>query len=111
MALGQNIIPLDLQSIQVYLKSNKWVLSAPTDFMTHIYTIDVDNRVGSFFQLASTSAVRISNLLPESFYTLCAYLVNNYGAVSPVNCLQLSTMAWGTIIKANLKFTKVLNSQ
>ena len=64
MLLGQNMAPLDTQSIQIYIKSNKWVISAPSDFMSHIYTTDVDNRLGQFFQVASTTAVRISNLLP-----------------------------------------------
>lgn len=64
MILGQNMTPLDTQSIQVYIKSNKWSISAPSDFMSHIYTTDVDSRLGQFFQLASTTAVRISNLLP-----------------------------------------------
>jgi hypothetical protein len=64
MVLGQNVAPLDLQSIQVNLKSNNWLLSAPSDFMNHVYTTDVDNRLAQFFQTASTTTVRISNLLP-----------------------------------------------
>lgn len=64
MILGQNQTPLDLQSIQVYIKSNIWVLSAQTDFMTHLSTVDKDNRLNQFFQIASTATIRISNLVP-----------------------------------------------
>lgn len=111
MMLGQNQTPLDLQSIQIYLKSNKWYLKSPSGFMTHIYASDVDNRLGQFFQTASTSIVRINNLLPESFYTLCTYIVNSFGVQSSSKCIQLSTMSWGTVIKASLRFTRTLTAQ
>ena len=87
MMLGQNQTPLDLQSIQIYLKSNTWYLKSPSSFMAHIYATDVDNRLGQFFQAASTSIVRINNLIPESFYTLCAYIVNSFGVQSSSRCI------------------------
>jgi hypothetical protein len=78
LMLGQNMSPLDIQSIQVYIKSNTWILSAESNFLNHIYTNDLDNRLGQFFQTASTTTVRIQNLIPETFYTLCAYIVNSF---------------------------------
>jgi histidine ammonia-lyase len=71
----------------------------------------LDNRLGQFFQSASTSTLRISNLLPETFYTLCAYIVNTFGVTSNFTCLQLSTMTWGSVIKASLTFGHILTSQ
>lgn len=44
--VGANRTPLDLQSIQIYLKLNTWVLQCPADFMNYIYTTDIDNRFG-----------------------------------------------------------------
>ena len=45
MMIGQNMTPLSLQEILVSLKANKWVLEKPTDFLTYIYTKDMDNRL------------------------------------------------------------------
>lgn len=64
LMLGQNRTPLDLQSIQVYIKTNKWLLQTQSDFLTYIYANDLDNRFVQFFQAASTATIRISNLLP-----------------------------------------------
>ncbi len=79
--------------------------------MTRIGTKDIDNRLGQFFQSASTSTVRLSNLLPETFYTLCTYLINVYGVTSSATCIQLSTMTWGTMLKASIRFTHTLTAQ
>lgn len=111
MVLGQNVAPLDLQSIQVYIKANRWVLETQSDFMSHIYTHDLDSRLGQFFQPASTAAVRIGNLLPETFYTLCAYIINTFGVASSATCSQLSTMSWGSMIKASIVFSHILSAQ
>lgn len=111
LQLGQAKQPLSLQAIQVSLKSGNWVLAAQSDFMTALYTSDRDNRLGMFFQTASTSTVRLSGLVPETFYTLCAYAVNVYSVSSGVICLQLSTMTWGSILKASLRFTHQLTAQ
>jgi hypothetical protein len=46
MMIGQNMTPLSLQEILVNLKANKWVLQRQTDFHNHIYTTDIDNRLG-----------------------------------------------------------------
>mgnify|MGYP002363282107 CR=1 FL=1 len=109
--IGQSVTPNTLQAIEVYLKSGTWTLATKSDFMTHIYTVDRDNRLQQFFQTASTSTIRISNLVPETQYTLCAYIVNVFGVVGATNCVNLNTMAWGTIIKAKLTFSTVLNAQ
>lgn len=79
--------------------------------MTRIFTTDRDNRVGSFYQAASTTPFRLDNLIPQTFYTLCAYLVNSFGVTSTSTCLQVSTMTWGSIIKASLRFTHALTAQ
>lgn len=79
--------------------------------MTRIYTNDRDNRVGSFYQTASTAPLRLDNLIPQTSYTLCAYLVNSFGVTSTSTCLQVSTMSWGSIIKARLRFTHALTPQ
>lgn len=109
--LGQNKTPLDLESIQVYIKSNVWVLASQSDFMTHLSTTDRDNRLNQFFQVASTATIRINGLVPESFYTLCGYAVNVFGVSTIVNCQQLSTMTWGNIMKANVRFSHSLTAQ
>jgi len=61
---GSSKTPNSLQNLQVYLKSNIWILASPSDFMNHIYTSYRDDRIYQFFQLASTSTVRIKNLIP-----------------------------------------------
>jgi hypothetical protein len=111
MQLGQNMSPLSLQAIQLNIKTNTWVLAAATDFMSQIYTTDVDDRVGQFFQTASTTTVRLSALVPQAFYTLCAYAVNVFSVSSTVTCLQLSTMTWGSVIKASIRFSQSLTAQ
>ena len=97
--------------MQVLTKAGNWLLASPLDFFTHLYTSDRDQRISQFFQTASTTSVRISNLQPESPYTLCAYLINVFGDVSPMTCLDLYTMSWGTALKAKLTFTKSLSAQ
>jgi len=79
--------------------------------LNKLYTTDLDNKLGWTFQAASQTTIRISNLLPESFYTLCAYLVNGYMVSSQVRCIQLSTLTWGTILKARLRFSAALTDQ
>jgi hypothetical protein len=64
MMVGSSKTPNSLQNLQVYLKSNIWILASPSDFMNHIYTNYRDDRIYQFFQLASTSTVRIKNLIP-----------------------------------------------
>lgn len=111
LQLGQNASPLSLQAIQLNIKTNTWVLAAPTAFLSYIYTTDVYNRLGQFFQTASTTTVRLSGLVPEAFYTLCVYATNVFSVSSNVNCIQLSTMTWGSVTKATLRFSRSLSSQ
>lgn len=111
MAIGSGVTTNSLQNMQVYTKSGQWILASKTDFFTRLYTADRDNRITQFFQVASTTTIRINNLFPESPYTLCAYLINAFGVVSSPACLNLYTMAWGTAIKAKLSFSSVLNPQ
>lgn len=111
MALGSAVTTNSLQNMQVYTKSGQWILASRADFFNSLYTTDRDNRITQFFQVASTSTVRISNLLPESPYTLCAYLINAFGVASSPTCLNLYTMTWGTAIKARLSFSKSLSPQ
>jgi hypothetical protein len=103
--------PNSLQNIQVNIKSGTWVLASNADFMNQMYTNDRDNRIFQFFQTASTSTVRINNLIPESPYTLCAYIVNLFGSAGPTTCINLNTMTWGTVIKARLSFPSSLTAQ
>lgn len=79
--------------------------------MSHIYTSDRDDRIQQFFQAASTATIRIKNLIPESSYTLCAYIINMFGVSGSTTCVNLYTMSWGTVIKAKLSFTSTLTSQ
>ena len=111
MMLGQSKTPNTLQTQQVNIKSGVWTLASNSDFMTHIYTDDRDDRIYQFFQTASTSTVRIANLIPESPYTLCAYIINVFGSVGQTTCINLYTMSWGTAIKARLSFSSALTSQ
>ena len=97
--------------MQVLTKGGSWLLASPSDFFSFLYTADRDQRLAQFFQTASTSTVRIDNLVPESPYTLCAYLINSFSVVSSVACLDLYTMTWGTVHKATLSFSKTLTAQ
>lgn len=111
MMVGSSIAPKSLQNLQVYLKSGIWNLASPSDFMNHIYTTYRDDRIYQFYQVASTSTIRIKNLIPEYPYTLCAYIINLFGVVGDMKCLNLVTMTWGTVMKARLTFSSALNSQ
>lgn len=59
LQLGKDKSPLSVLQIQVLLKANKWSLESQSDFMSRIYTSDRDNRVGSFYQSASTTPIRL----------------------------------------------------
>jgi hypothetical protein len=109
--IGQSMTPLSLQNLQVYIKSGTWVLASQNDFLSKIYTSDRDNRIQQFFQSASTTTIRISNLIAESAYTLCAYIVNVFGTASSITCSNLFTMNWGTVMKASLSFNQTLTAQ
>lgn len=97
--------------MQLYTKNNQWVLASKSDYFNRLYTVDRDSRITQFYQTASTTTIRISDLVPESPYTLCAYLINAFRVVSPLACLNLYTMTWGSAIKARLSFSSVLTSQ
>ena len=43
-------------------------------------------------------------MLPERFYTFCAYLEDHYSVVSDPACITVATQQWGTIMKAKLSF-------
>jgi len=103
--------PNTLQAMQVYMKAGTWMLASNSDFLKHLYTNDRDDRIYQFFQLASTSTIRLSNLIPESPYTLCAYIINVFGSVGQTTCVNLYTMSWGTVLKARLSFTSALTAQ
>lgn len=111
MVLGSSPTMESLQNLQVYTKSGQWVLASQTDFKQALYTSDRDNRIVQFYQTASTRTIRIDNLVQESPYKLCAYLIDIYSVASQATCLQLTTMTWGTALKAKVKFSKVLTSQ
>ena len=64
MMIGQNQSPLTLQEIMVSIKQNIWTIKKQSDFLIKLYTTDLDNRLGSFYQVASTTTIRINNLLP-----------------------------------------------
>ena len=52
------------------------------------------------------------NLLPERYYTFCAYLENYNSVISAPSCLSVQTQAWGSIMKAKVTFsTTVLPDQ
>jgi hypothetical protein len=111
MMIGQSMTPLSLQNMQVSIKSGIWLLASPADFLNRIYTSDRDNRIQQIFQTASTTTTRINNLIPESAYTLCAYIINVFGSTSSITCSNLFTMSWGTVMKASVSFTQSLTPQ
>ena len=111
MMIGQSMTPVSLQNMQVSIKSGTWVLASPADFLNKIYTADRDNRIQQIFQTASTTTIRINSLIPESAYTLCAYIINVFGTASSITCSNLFTMNWGTVMKATLSFTQSLTPQ
>ena len=92
-------------------KTGSWMQASSADFFTHLYTVDRDQRIVQFFQLASVATVRIDHLQAESAYSLCAYLINSFGVVSDLTCLDLYTMSWGEAIKARLSFSQLLTAQ
>jgi len=97
--------------MQVSIKSGTWLLASTADFLSRIYTSDRDNRIQQIFQIASTTTIRINNLIPESAYTLCAYVINVFGIASSLTCSNLFTMNWGTVMKASVSFTQPLTPQ
>lgn len=111
MVIGDGTATNSLQNMQVLTKSGNWVLASPSDQFAKLYNSDRDQRITQFFQAASTTTIRIDNLYPESPYTLCAYLINSFNVVSPVTCLNLFTMSWGSALKARLTFSKTLSPQ
>ena len=62
LMLGQNMSPLDVQSIQIYLKSNTWLLASMGDFLTKLYVDERGNKMGQFFQAADTTTMRFDGL-------------------------------------------------
>ena len=82
MILGQSATIKTLDEMQVFTKAGAWMVASPVDFFNFLYTSDRDQRLAQFFQTASTTTKRIDNLLPESPYTLCAYLINSFSVVS-----------------------------
>lgn len=64
MMIGQNQSPLTLQEIMVSIKQNIWSIQKQSDLLIKLYTTDLDNRLGSFYQVASQTTVRINNLIP-----------------------------------------------
>lgn len=79
---------------------------------TAMYVKDRDLRVGA--EIRSTSGVftlRQNNMLPERYYTLCAYLETFYNIVTTPNCITVQTQVWGSIMKAKVSFTSALNDQ
>ena len=60
---------------------------------------------------AGIFVVRFDDLLPQRFYTFCAYLEISDGRVSTVNCLSVQTQSWGVIMRAKISFASTLNSE
>ena len=75
LRLGQNVSPMDIADLQLYLKNNQTILQSNNDFFDYLYTTDRYQRVGvSTRQASGVFTLRFNNLLPERFYTLCVYL-------------------------------------
>ena len=61
---GQSAVVKSLNDMQVFTKAGAWIVATPADFFTYLYTSDRDQRLAQFFQVASTSTIRIDNLIP-----------------------------------------------
>jgi hypothetical protein len=55
--------------------------------------------------------LRQSNLLPERYYTFCAYLQTFNNIKTQPFCVYEHTQSWGVIMKAKLTFSSTLNTQ
>ena len=64
MILGQSAAVKTLEEMQVLTKAGNWMITSPIDFFTFLYTSDRDQRLAQFFQTASTTTIRIDNLIP-----------------------------------------------
>jgi hypothetical protein len=111
LMLGKDKTAPSIQSLQVDVKNNLWIMECPNDFFTRIYANDRDYRIGQFFQTASQTTKRFSNMFPETFYTLCAYIENTNSVISAANCINLETLSWGSVTKATITFSKTLSTQ
>ena len=74
--LGRDMNPLDEVDIKVRLKNHTEVIESMDDFMSYgLYIADRDSKVGYFVESSgTTSFTRVSNLLPQRWYTFCFYL-------------------------------------
>ena len=72
--LGKDMDPMDSVQLKVKVKDHQEVLAGMDEFMGRLYTDDRDERIGMLVQAAGMSTVRFSDVLPERYYTICAYL-------------------------------------
>jgi len=63
--IGQDVSPLSLTEIQVYLKNNQNIIQSMDDFKSRLYVNERDSRVGLIVRTSTTMFTqRISSLLP-----------------------------------------------
>ena len=75
LQLGQDQPPLDIVQLHVNLKNHVETLQSMQDFLDHrVYTEERDQRIGVRIEAAGEYTLRLEDLLPERYYTLCGYL-------------------------------------
>lgn len=106
--LGKDMDPMDSVQLKVKVKDHQEVLAGMDEFMGRLYTDDRDERIGMLVQAAGMTTVRFSDVLPERYYTICAYLETHYNVVSAFTCESYKTEKWGTVMKAEITFNTAL---
>jgi hypothetical protein len=102
LSIAPLTLPLTLNDIHTYVKSNIEILQSNQDYLTvKIYKSDRDQRVGyTGVNAAGTTFVEVQNLLPERSYTMCGYFSNQFGQSTLMQCCNFTMQAWGVISKA-----------
>lgn len=79
--------------------------------MTRLYVSERDMRTGLNVRTSTAMyTLRISDLLPERYYTLCLYLETFNSIMTQANCLSVYTQTWGVIMRAKISFTSALTA-
>lgn len=111
LELGQNVAAMDITELQVKVKNNNTIVESMNDFLSYVYTGDRDKRVGfSVRSAAGQFTLRQSNMLPERYYTFCAYLETFSSIITAPTCISVSTQSWGVILKSKLTFSRSLDA-
>lgn len=97
--------------IKTLLKNHQDIVESMDDFMNRLYVDERDQRVGLKVQDAGEFSLTFNDLLPQRYYTVCAYLETQYNAITNAVCVSEDTQGWGTIMKASAVFDNTLAAE